>query len=155
MTPAGTSMFSGALPNRFPQSLRQGLAVLERFVEWVPEGNLMLRISGLEMVRLWSRSLSVRFPPTRVLVPKWSLDVVLSALKKPPSYDKDLCLIEMKRLIQRTYSFETCNMCYMRTTCTSWFTCHMSGGWKDVLLGLWFVQYWESLDFTCALCFIV
>ena len=78
------------------------LTAISKRHDKVLEGNLMLRISELEKVRLWSRGLSVKYPPTRILVPEWSLDVVLSALKKPPYYDKDLCLIGLKRITQRT-----------------------------------------------------
>ena len=54
------------------------------------------------MVQRWSKGLLVRFPPKRLIVPEWNLDVVLSALKKPPYYDKDLQLIGMRRLTLRT-----------------------------------------------------
>ena len=35
-------------------------------------------------------------------MPEWSLEVVLAALKKPPYYDKDLLLLDLKYLTQRT-----------------------------------------------------
>ena len=72
------------------------LTAISKRHDKVHEGNLELRISELETVRQWSRGLSIRFPPTRVTVPEWSLNVVLSALKQLPYYKKDLCLLGLK-----------------------------------------------------------
>ena len=57
-------------------------------------------LTELQPVQTWVRGLSVLNPRLRVIVPSWSLDIVLSALKCPPYYPLDA--ISLKHLTQRT-----------------------------------------------------
>lgn len=53
-------------------------------------------------VQRWVQGLMLVQPPKRIVVPAWSLEVVLSALKKPPFYHQNLQKLELKYLTQRT-----------------------------------------------------
>ena len=57
-------------------------------------------LTELQPVQTWVRGLSVLNPRLRVIVPSWSLDIVLSALKRPPYYPLDA--ISLKHLTLRT-----------------------------------------------------
>ena len=66
----------------------------------VSDGEHRRRISDLEVVQTWMRGLTSLHPQPRVRVPSWDLEIVLSALKKPPFYPlKDASL---KHLTIRT-----------------------------------------------------
>ena len=64
------------------------------------QGSSQLKLSDLDVVQTWVRGLTLLHPEPRIRVPEWNLDVVLSALKKPPFYPlKDASL---KHLTLRT-----------------------------------------------------
>ena len=74
-------------------------AISERHA-MVPDGEHRRRIGDHSMVRTWMKGLTNLNPKPRVRVPPWDLEVVLSALKKPPFYPlKDASL---KHLTLRT-----------------------------------------------------
>ena len=83
-------------------TVRGYLTSIARRHVWVHEGNLKKLITELKCVRVWSKGLIVWFPPKRVTVLEWNLNIVLSTLKKLPYYDKDLRSIVRKRLTHRT-----------------------------------------------------
>ena len=58
------------------------------------------RVSKCSTVQAWSRGIAVLNPRPRVIVPGWSLDLVLSALKRPPYFPLKEC--ELKYLTMRT-----------------------------------------------------
>ena len=58
------------------------------------------RVSKGSTVQAWSRGIAVLNPRPRVIVPVWSLDLVLSALKRPPYFPLKEC--ELKYLTMRT-----------------------------------------------------
>ena len=60
-------------------------AVSARHVK-ISEDGVSKRLSDLVSVQTWVKGLSLLHPAPRVQVPAWDLQVVLSALKKPPSY---------------------------------------------------------------------
>ena len=57
-------------------------------------------LTELKPVQTWVRGLSVLNPRPRIIVPAWSLDIVLSALKKPPYFPLDA--LDLKHLTLRT-----------------------------------------------------
>ena len=63
-------------------------AISRRHCKVVFEGK-MVALTELPVVHKWTRGLLVRYPPIKTRVPPWSLEVVLSALKKPPFYYPD------------------------------------------------------------------
>lgn len=65
-------------------------------------GSRWYRLSKTSIVRTWLRGLSVHLPTAHTVVPEWSLEIVLSALKKPPFYAKNLQDLSLKHLTLRT-----------------------------------------------------
>ena len=51
-------------------------------------------MTELQPVQTWVRGLSVFNPRFRVVGPSWSLDIVLSALKRPPYFQLDAILMK-------------------------------------------------------------
>lgn len=66
----------------------------------VKVGRKKYRISMLPSIQTWVKGLAQIKPIPRILVPSWNLEVVLSALKKPPYYP--LRQISLKHLTLRT-----------------------------------------------------
>ena len=58
------------------------------------------RVARASSVRTWMRGQELSNPAPRILVPSWNLEVVLSALKKPPYYPLNQC--SLKHLTWRT-----------------------------------------------------
>ena len=76
------------------------LTVISQRHSRIATENGSVRLSELQPVRTWVKGLSVVNPRPRLIVPAWSLDIVLSALKRPPYHPLEG--LDLKHLTLRT-----------------------------------------------------
>ena len=67
-------------------------AIGERHQKFGPDNNV--RLGQLPLVKTWLTGLKKTTGIPRIMVPPWSLEVVLSALKKPPFEPLETCLVK-------------------------------------------------------------
>jgi len=75
-------------------------AVSNRHVKLKVKGGVLTNLSQLSTVQTWVRGLKLKMQTDRTVVPKWNLEIVLAALKRPPYYP--LNTATLKHLTQRT-----------------------------------------------------